>query len=105
MNAHSSGVVQSLASQNNIPASLISSAIINANVAATLSASSSGGSLPLLSFSHVHARVTVQPSCVNCISSKLIISSTLSDTRGFHKFITTGTMDVPPNTVICLLGP
>jgi len=41
MNAHSTGVVQSLASQNNIPASLISSALINANVAASISASTS----------------------------------------------------------------
>ena len=34
----SSGVVQSLANQANIPASLLSSALINANMAATLSA-------------------------------------------------------------------
>lgn len=40
MNA-SSGVVQSLASQNNLPASLISSALINANVAANLNGNSS----------------------------------------------------------------
>ena len=40
MNA-SSGVVQSLASQNNLPATLISSALINANVAANLNGNSS----------------------------------------------------------------
>ena len=37
----SSGVVQSLAAQTNIPATILSSALLNANMAATLSAASS----------------------------------------------------------------
>ena len=37
----SSGVVQSLAAQTNIPATILSSALLNANMAATLTAASS----------------------------------------------------------------